>query len=308
MRIAILIPCFNEASTVGRVIDEFRNQLPDARIYVFDNNSSDDTYAVAQAHGAIVKREPNQGKGRVVRAMFRAIDADVYVLVDGDDTYPADQVHRLIQPVIQGEADMIVGDRLSGGSYALVSPRAFHSLGNEIVRRLINTLFQTSRGDIMSGYRSLSRAFVKNVTILSSGFELETELTLQALEKRFTVAEIPVSYRQRPPGSTSKLSTFKDGFRVIRTILWVFKDYRPLPFFAILSLFLLLSGLAVGFPVVTEYLRTGFISRVPSAILATGLILLSGISATSGIILDTIVKHNREIYELIVNRYFQEEN
>ena len=302
MQVAVLIPCFNEASTIAKVVDDFTAQLPDAAIYVYDNNSSDDTASIAAQHGAIVRRERRQGKGFVVRSMFRDIDADVYVLVDGDDTYPADAVHDLIEAVQTGQADMAVGDRLSGGVYARQNKRAFHGFGNRLVRWSINAVFHSSFADVMSGYRAFSRRFVKNMPVSSPGFEIETEMTLHALDRRCLITEIPVAYRDRPAGSVSKLNTCADGFRVLATILRILKDYRPLAFFGGASLLFFALGLAVGIPVVIEYAETGLVPRFPSAILAAGLELMAAISLVCGLILDTITRHFKEVYELLAAR------
>jgi len=237
LKIAILIPCFNEELTIGKVIDDYRKALPKADIYVFDNNSTDDTVAVSNKHDAIVKKEFRQGKGSVVRAMFKQVDADIYVMVDGDDTYPVDGIDQLLQPVIEGYADMVVGDRHSAGSYQAENKRNFHGFGNNLVKILINFLFRSDLKDIMSGLRVFNREFVKLISINSGGFEVETEITLHALDKRYRIVEVPISYKDRPEGSYSKLNTISDGIRVIKTIFWVFKDYKPLYFFGVMSFF-----------------------------------------------------------------------
>ena len=218
-KIAVLIPCYNEELTIEKVIKDFRKELPDADIYVYDNNSKDKTAEIAVANGAIVKHEYRQGKGNVVRTMFREIEADIYVMVDGDDTYPAEFVHKLIEPIRTGEADMTIGDRLSNGTYQEENKRHFHEFGNNLVKKSINVLFRTKLKDIMTGYRVFNRAFVKNMPILSKGFEIETEMTLYALDKRFIIKEIPITYRDRPHGSSSKINTVWDGYKVIKKIL-----------------------------------------------------------------------------------------
>ena len=304
--IAILIPCYNEEKTIKKVILDFRQELPDAKIYVFDNNSTDKTRDIVLELAKVDKnifleREFRQGKGNVVRSMFRKIDADIYILVDGDDTYPANFVHILIEPIIKKEADMVIGDRHSSGAYKKENKRAFHNFGNNLVKVLINKLFDNNLQDIMSGYRAFNREFVKSIPVLSSGFEIETEMTIHALDKRFLVKEIPIEYRDRPEGSYSKLNTFSDGSKVLKTILWLFKDYKPLTFFTIISIIFFILSLLVGLPVVYEFLKSGFITKLPSAILSVGLMLISIISLFSGFILDTVVKQHREDYELYLN-------
>lgn len=303
MKIAVLIPCYNEELTIAKVIKDFKRELPNADIYVYDNNSKDKTYEIALANGAIVKKEYRQGKGNVVRSMFRDIDADCYIMADGDDTYPAKFVHELIKPVINGDADMVIGDRLSNGTYRSENKRAFHNFGNTLVRKLINVLFKSNIQDIMTGYRAFSKNFVKNMPVMSAGFEIETEMSIHALDKKFLLKEVPIDYRDRPEGSFSKLNTVNDGMKVIKTIFWLFKDYKPLVFFSIASLFFLLTGLLVGVPVILEFINTRYITKVPSAILSVGLIMLSTMSITSGIILDTIVKQHRQNYELMMTNF-----
>ena len=300
MKIAVIVPCCNEERTIGKVVGDFRRELPEAAIYVGDNNSTDRTALVAERAGATVIPVYRQGKGAVARALFREIAADLYVMVDGDDTYPAAAVHKLIEPVQAGRADMAVGDRRSAGSYG--SRRRFHRVGNSLVTGSINLLFRCRLHDIMSGYRVCSRTFIRNLTIPSDGFELETGMTLHALEKRFTVVEIPIEYRDRPPDSFSKLRTFGDGFRVLREILWVYKDAKPLVFFTAMSALVLAIALAIGVPVVIEFMRTGLVPKFPRAILACGLAVISSLLLVCGFILDTIVKLHHETYELHLNR------
>ncbi|WP_274435374.1 glycosyltransferase [Alicyclobacillus sp. ALC3] len=295
--IAVLVPCYNEEATIAKVVRDFQSELPEAAVFVYDNNSQDRTAQIAADAGAVVRKEYRQGKGNVIRSMFRDIDADIYVMVDGDDTYPAEFVHELIQAVESG-VDMAIGDRLSNGSYFEENKRPMHDAGNRLVRGLINRLFRAKLRDIMSGYRAFSRRFVKNMPVLSEGFEIETEMTLHALDKRFSIREVPIDYRDRPEGSVSKLNTVSDGFRVLKTVFWIFKDYKPLSFFGIVALVFLLAGLAVGIPVVSEFLMTQKIHKIPSAILAVGLVLLSTNALTSGFILDTIVKQHRDMFEL----------
>ena len=299
LKIAILIPCFNEELTIGKVIDDYRKALPKADIYVFDNNSTDDTVAVSNKHDAIVKKEFRQGKGSVVRAMFKQVDADIYVMVDGDDTYPVDCIDQLLQPVIEGYADMVVGDRHSAGFYQAENKRNLHGFGNNLVKTLINFLFRSDLKDIMSGLRVFNKEFVKLISINSDGFEVETEMTLHALDKKYRIIEVPISYKDRPEGSYSKLNTISDGIRVIKTIFWVFKDYKPLYFFGVMSLFFFFLSMVIGTPVVVEFVQTGYINKVPSAILSTGLMLIAVLSLFSAFILDTMVKQHRESYDIL---------
>lgn len=300
-KIAVLIPCYNEEKTIKKVALSFQKELPNAQIYIYNNNSTDKTLKIANSiPNVIVRNEYKQGKGNVVRKMFQEIDADIYVMVDGDNTYPAKAVHKLIEPIINKEADMVVGDRLSNGTYKYENKRKFHFLGNQLVKNIINILFKSKLNDIMSGYRVFNKKLVKSVPILSEGFELETELTLSCLDKRYIIKEIPINYKDRPKGSVSKLNTFKDGFKVLKTIFKIYKNYKPFRFFCLLSLFFLILGLTVGIPVIIEFIKTSYITKIPSSILATGLILMSCISFQSGLILDTIVKNNKENYELSI--------
>ncbi len=306
-KIAVLIPCYNEELTIEKVITDFKNELPHADIYVYNNNSKDRTKEIAIENGAIVIDEYKQGKGNVVRSQFRDIDADIYVMVDGDDTYPAEFVHQLISVVENGEADMAIGDRLSNGTYQKENKRQFHEFGNNLVRKAINVLFNTNLKDIMTGYRVFNKRFVKNMPILSPKFEIETEMSLYALDKKYVIKEIPIIYRDRPEGSNSKLNTVNDGIKVVRTIVRMFKDYKPFRFFGIIALILLILGMIIGIPVIYEFARTSYITKIPSAILATGLVGLSAISFQCAIILDTITRQHREDYELNVLRYEQME-
>lgn len=303
-KIAVLVPCYNEELTIAKVITDFKKELPEATIYVYDNNSSDKTYEIAKSNGAIVKKEFRQGKGNVVRSMFRDIDADIYVMIDGDDTYPAEFVKNLIEPIIKEEADIVIGDRHSNGTYQDENKRPLHNFGNNLVKNLINKLFRANLKDIMSGYRVFNKKFVKTMPVNSNGFEIETEMTLHTLDKKFLIKEIPIEYRDRPEGSFSKLNTFSDGMRVLKTILWVFKDYRPLAFFSSLSLLFFIFALVVGMPVIVEFMNTGLINKIPSAILSTGLMMISVIALFTGFVLDTIVKQHRESYELYLNKNY----
>jgi glycosyltransferase involved in cell wall biosynthesis len=305
MKIAVLIPCYNEEKTIGKVISDFRRELPEADIYVYDNNSSDRTSLIAAEHGAIVRKEFRQGKGNVVRSMFREIDADIYVMVDGDDTYPAEFVHQLIEPIKRGEANMVIGDRLSNGTYFQENKRPFHNFGNNLVKNLINFLYKSDIKDIMTGYRAFDKLFVKSMPVMSPGFEIETEMSIHALDKKFLIKEVPIDYRDRPEGSESKLNTFSDGWKVLKMIFTLFKDYKPFLFFSLWALLFFILGLAVGIPVVVEFIQTKFITRVPSAILAVGLMIFALLSFTCGLILDTVAAAHRKQYELELNRMYE---
>jgi len=298
MKTAVLIPCYNEEMTVGKVVNDFKKELPEAEVYVYDNNSTDKTVQEALKAGAVVRKVKRQGKGNVVKKMFTEIDADIYVLVDGDDTYPASFVHKLIEPVQNGEADITVGDRLTNGSYFRENKRKFHSFGNNLIRFLINKLFKADLKDILSGYRVFNKKFVKNFPVESEGFEIETEMTLHALDKKFDLLEVPIDYKDRPEGSYSKLNTYSDGIRVIKTIFWLFKDYRPLIFFILLSSVFFIFSLICGIPVIVEFFETHYITKLPSAILSVGLMLIAVLSVFSGLILDTIVSQNKKEYIL----------
>jgi len=303
MRIAVLIPCYNEELTIAKVIDDFKKALPEAIIYVYDNNSKDNTFNVAKESGAKVLKETRQGKGNVVRTMFRDIDADCYIMVDGDDTYPAEFVHKLIKPIIDNQADMVIGDRLSNGTYNAENKRLFHGFGNSLVKNLIGSLFNNDIKDIMTGYRAFNQYFVKTMPVMSHGFEIETEMSIHALDKNFLIKEIPIDYRDRPEGSTSKLNTFRDGIKVIKTIFNLFKDYNPFAFFSFFSAISLVLGLIVGFPVIKEFILTRYITKMPSAILAVGFVIVSFLLFSCGLILDTIAKANKKSYELFLNEY-----
>ena len=279
MKIAVIIPCYNEEQTIFKVIQDFKRELPDADVYVYNNNSKDNTKQIAKDAGAIVRNEYNQGKGNVIRRAFREVDADVYVMVDGDDTYPAEEVHKLIQPILEGKADMTTGDRVSNGTYKKENKRAFHESGNKIVKYAINRLFGSRLKDIMTGYRAFNRIFVKNMPVLSKGFEIETEITLYSLDKNFIIEEIPIIYRDRPTGSRSKINTISDGTKVIKKIISMYKDYKPRRFFFIIAAVFIFLGLIVGIPVITEYFKVRYISKLPSAVLATGLVTLGIIIA-----------------------------
>ncbi|GGL45375.1 glycosyltransferase family 2 protein [Sporolactobacillus putidus] len=304
MNIAVLIPCYNEELTIGKVIGDFKRELPEADLYVYDNNSTDKTSEIARESGAIVVEEYRQGKGNVVRSMFFDIDADYYVMVDGDDTYPAEAVHELIEPLISGRADMTIGDRLSNGTYENENKRAFHNFGNTLVKSLINRLYQSRINDIMTGYRGFNRLFVRSFPVTSTGFEIETELSIHSLDKRFKIEEIPIDYRDRPSGSESKLNTFSDGIKVIKTIFTLFKDYKPLEFFSIWAALLAVLSLVAGIPVIAEFVRFHYIYKVPSAVLAVGLMLMAMLSLVCGLVLDTVVSNARKQYEMELHRIY----
>lgn len=305
-QIAVLIPCYNEALTIAKVVDDFKRVLPQANIYVYDNNSTDDTAGLALEHGACVVREPRQGKGNVVRQMMRDIDADFYLMVDGDDTYPAEAAPQLLAPLIAGEADHVVGDRLSNGSYGQENERAFHGFGNDLVRWLIKLLYGFEFSDVMTGYRAYNRAFGKTLPILSPGFEIETELSIHAVDKNWRIVQVPIEYRDRPEGSESKLNTLSDGAKVLKMIFSLFKDYKPLGFFVLLACISLIIGLCVGIPVIAEFMQTGLVPRLPSAVLAVALCGLGFLLLVCGLILDTVVKGNRRQWELEVMRIMNE--
>ena len=305
-RVAVIIPCYNEAVTIAKVVADFRSALPGAPIYVYDNNSSDETAKLAKESGAIVRHDPRQGKGNVVRQMFRDIDADCYLMVDGDDTYPAEAAAALAAPILSGEADMTVGDRLSNGTYAEQNKRAFHGFGNDLVRTMIRWIYGYSFDDVMTGYRAMSRPFVKTFPVLSEGFQIETELSIHAVDRRWRIADVPIDYRDRPEGSESKLDTVGDGVKVVCAIASLFKNYRPLKFFSLIALVLALVGLILGLPVVGEFLATGLVPRLPTAVLAVAFMFLCGLSLATGLILDNVAKTERKEWELQVYRVFQE--
>ncbi len=302
---AVLIPCYNEAVTISKVVADFRAVLPLADIYVYDNNSSDGTAQLAMEAGAIVAYEPRQGKGNVVRQMFREIEAKYYLMVDGDDTYPAESAPDLLRPLAMDEADMTVGDRISNGSYRKENERRFHGFGNNLVRWMIKRIYGYGFEDVMTGYRAMSRAFVKTVPIASEGFQIETELSIHAVDKRWRVCDVPITYRDRPEGSHSKLSTVGDGLLVLRAIASLFKDYKPLAFFGLLALVFMVLGLVAGVPVIWEYFDTGLVERLPSAVLAVAFVLCGALALTAGLILDTVTKSTRKLWELSVYEAYE---
>lgn len=307
-KIAVLVPCYNEALTIGKVIDDFHQELPDATVYVYDNNSSDETSAIAREHGATVRFEPRQGKGNVVRQMLRDIDADAYIMVDGDDTYPADAAKDLLAPILDGSADHVVGDRLSNGTYGEENTRAFHGFGNDLVRWLIKVLYGFEFTDVMTGYRAFSRQFAETLPVLSPGFEIETELSIHAVDKRFRIVQVPIIYRDRPEGSESKLNTVSDGIKVLGMIFSLFKDYKPLGFFSLLAAISFVIALILGVPVVMEFMATGLVPRFPTAILAVAFAGLAALMLVCGLILDTVVKGNRRDWELRATEIWRKKN
>ena len=296
--IAILIPCYNESKTIEKVIKDYKKALPEADIYVYDNNSSDGTDKIAIKAGAIVKYEYKQGKGNVIRSMFRDIDADCYLMIDGDDTYPAENAKEMCNYVLDGKADMVIGDRLSS-TYFTENKRPFHNFGNVLVRKLINTLFKSNVKDIMTGYRAFSYEFVKTFPVLSKGFEIETEMTIHSLDKNLLLKEIPVEYRDRPAGSESKLNTFSDGFKVLKTIARLFKEYKPTIFFSIFGLLFFIISLLFGVPVFRDYFKTGLVERFPTLIFSGFMLMISVLSFICGIILEVVVKKHRQLFEYI---------
>jgi glycosyltransferase involved in cell wall biosynthesis len=292
-KIAILIPCYNEAMTIINVVQQFREQLPHAYIYVFDNNSTDETYARAKESGALVIREQRQGKGYVVQSMFHKVDANIFVMVDGDGTYPPEHVNRLIEPILVDDADMVVGSRLH--QHSMSQFKSINRFGNWLFLRLVNSIFDTKLTDILSGYRAFSRNFVKNVPLFGGGFEIETELTIKALQRGYRIAEIPIDLTHRPEGSFSKIRVVQDGLLILNTIISLLRDYKPLTFFGSVGLFLALLGLIPGMIVLMEFARTGLVLRIPSAILSVGLILAGTLLALVGLVLHTIARRFQEL-------------
>ncbi len=304
-RTVVLIPCYNEELTVATVVSDYREALPQAEIFVYDNNSTDRTAEIVRELAAAdpkvhLRHESRQGKGNVIRTMFRDIDADCYLMIDGDDTYPSQYAPQMVELVLNGGADMVIGDRLST-TYARQNKRPFHNLGNNLVRHLINTLFNSQIRDIMTGYRAFSPTFVKGFPVLSRGFEIETEMSIHAVDKNLNLVEIGVDYRDRPEGSQSKLNTFTDGFKVLRTVFRLYKDYRPLAFFGAIALVFLLGAIGSFIPVLVEYLRTGLVPRYPTLIVSTATAVCALLFWAIGLILDVEVKKHRQLYEVVTN-------
>ena len=300
MKVAVLIPCYNEAKTIAKVVADYRAALPEADIYVYDNNSSDGTDRIAREAGAIVRYETRQGKGNVIRTMFREITADCYLMIDGDDTYPCENAREMVELVLEKNVDMVVGDRLSA-TYFTENKRPFHNLGNRVVRGLVNSFFEGDITDIMTGYRAFSYQFVKSFPVLSKGFEIETEMTIHALDKNLSVKSIPVEYRDRPDGSESKLNTYSDGFKVLRTIVRLLKEYKPLRFFGWLALAALVLAAVLFAPVLVEYLQTGLVPRFPTLIVSGVCATVSLLLLVCGLILDTVAKKHRQLFEINLN-------
>lgn len=299
-KIAVLIPCYNEAKTIEKVVKEYKQALPEADVYVYDNNSKDGTDEIARKAGAIVRYEYRQGKGNVIRTMFREINADCYLMIDGDDTYPSENAREMCDLILSGKADMVIGDRLSS-TYFTENKRPFHNFGNRIVRFLINKLFKNNVKDIMTGYRAFSYEFVKGFPVLSKGFEIETEMTIHAVDKNYKLKEIPVTYRDRPEGSVSKLNTYSDGIKVLKTIATLFREYKPFLFFSLISTILLILVMILVVPVLISYFKTGLVMRFPTLIVSCILFVMAGLLWCCGIILEVIAKKNKQLYELYLN-------
>ena len=300
-KIAVIIPCYNEAKTIEKVVKDYKKALPEADVYVYDNNSTDGTDEIAKKAGAIVRYERKQGKGNVIRTMFREIEADCYLMIDGDDTYPAESAREMCDYVLNENVDMVIGDRLSS-TYFTENKRAFHNFGNRIVRWSINTIFRSKINDIMTGYRAFSYKFVKSYPVLTKGFETETEMTIHAIDKNLTLKEIPVQYRDRPIGSVSKLNTYRDGVKVIKTIATLFKEYKPGLFFNLIALIIFIVAAILAIPVFIEYINTGLVPRFPTLIVSGLLAVISLLLTTTGIILQVIVKKNKQIFEILLNQ------
>lgn len=300
-KIAVLIPCYNESKTISKVVSEYKSALPESDIYVYDNNSNDETDKIAMKAGAIVRYEHRQGKGNVIRTMFREIDADCYLMIDGDDTYPPENAAEMCRLVLEEKVDMVIGDRLSS-TYFVENKRPFHNLGNSLVRGLINKLFNAHVKDIMTGYRAFSRQFVKHFPVLSQGFEIETEMTIHALDKNFYIKEVPVRYRDRPEGSVSKLNTYSDGAKVLTTIFRLFKEYKPFFFFNVVAGIFLLIALILFIPVFYDYLKTGLVPRFPTLIVSGLLALLGFMFYFCGIVLDVVARKHKQLFEILMNK------
>ncbi len=301
-KIAVLIPCYNESKTIRKVVEDYKRVLPEATIYVYDNNSTDGTSKIARDAGAIVRHEYRQGKGQVIRSMFRDIEAECYLMTDGDDTYPAEQAREMVSAVLEKHADMVIGDRLSS-TYFTENKRLFHNMGNKVVRGLINHLFKNNIRDIMTGYRAFSYQFVKTFPVLSKGFEIETEMTIHALDKNMQLENVIITYRDRPEGSESKLNTYSDGVKVLKTIGRLFKNYKPFVFFTSISCLLILISLGLFLPVLIEYFQTGFVPKFPTLIVSGFIALAALQSYFCGLILNVIVQHQRQEFEIHLNEF-----
>ena len=299
--IAVLIPCYNECHTIGKTVKDFQKALPTARIYVYDNNSTDGSDEIARNAGATIVYEHNQGKGNVVRSMFKQIDADCYVMVDGDDTYPAENAKEMCDLILNHGIDMVIGDRISS-NYSDINKRRFHNFGNILVQKLVNWIFNSNLKDIMTGYRAFSKSFVKICPVLSKGFEIETEITTFALNHSFQIKEVPIVYRDRPKNSFSKLNTFKDGTLVLITLAKLFRDYKPYTFFSLLALFFVLIATVLIIPIISEYIHSGLVPRFPTLITSVAFSLIGVLFYFCGIILDVIQNKNKQLFELIIKR------
>ena len=296
-KIAVLIPCYNEEKTIKKVVEDFKRELPEAKIYVYDNNSKDDTVKLAKEAGAIVRYETRQGKGNVIRTMFREIDSESYIMVDGDDTYPAENAREMVDCVLNESVDMVVGDRLSS-TYFTENKRRFHGFGNKLTKFLINSIYKSDIRDVMTGYRAFSYKFVKTFPVMSKGFELENEMTIHCLDKNLKIKNVIVEYRDRPEGSESKLNTISDGMKVIKTIFTLYKNYKPLAFFSIVGIILFALGLGFFIPVFAEYLKTGLVGRIPTLVVSVLFFICSVQSFFSGLILDNIINTSKQNFEM----------
>ena len=301
-KIAVLIPCYNESKTIKKVIEDFKKELPEATIYVYDNNSKDGTDEIARKAGAEVRYERKQGKGNVIRSMFRDIDAECYIMADGDDTYPAEYAREMCRAVLERNADMVIGDRLSS-TYFTENKRPFHNVGNVLVRKLINMIYKSDIRDVMTGYRAFSYEFVKTFPVLSKGFEIETEMTIHSLDKNMNVENVVIEYRDRPEGSESKLNTYTDGMKVIKTIMTLYKNYRPFSFFTWVAVILALIGLGFLIPVLIDYIRTGLVPKMPSFVASVFFFICSIESFFGGLILQTVIKRSKQDFEIKLNEY-----
>ncbi len=296
-KIAVLIPCYNEEKTIKKVVEDFKRELPEAKIYVYDNNSTDKTAEIAKEAGAIVRFETRQGKGNVIRTMFREIDAQSYIMVDGDDTYPANNAQEMISCVLDENIDMVIGDRLSS-TYFTENKRRFHGFGNKLTRFLINKIYKSNIRDVMTGYRAFSYKFVKTFPVMSKGFELENELTIHSLDKNLKIKNVIVEYRDRPEGSESKLNTISDGVKVLKTIFTLYKNYKPLAFFSIVAMILFILGIGFFIPVFTDYLKTGLVARFPTLVVSILFLICAVQSFFSGLILDNIINTSKQNFEM----------
>ncbi len=299
-KIAVLIPCYNESKTVAKVVTDWKQELPEAVIYVYDNNSSDNTAELAEAAGAVVRHEYQQGKGNVIRRMFREIDAECYIMIDGDDTYPAEYGRQMADLVLQKKTDMVVGDRLSS-TYFEENKRPFHNFGNSLVRGSINRLFRTNIRDIMTGYRAFSYLFVKSFPVLSKGFEIETEMSIHAVEKNMCIENVIIEYRDRPEGSESKLNTYSDGLKVLKTIFRLYKNYRPMGFFGGMAAIMTVVAVGLFIPILMKYIHTGLVPNFPTLIVCGFIEMAAIISFFAGLILATIVEKDRQQFEFRLN-------